>query len=444
MKKGLLISVFSGALISFLILLSAYRSLREPLTLFLTLAVSFPVIFLLFETAGIGWNMLSLGGLLLGTGMLLDSSNISISSLIRTEKENPSGDYCADSLDTSLGYPVIKNGTVWEIDLSHLRIFTGLSVLARIIGDTVIDAVENDSGDISFLYKINPNINPELLVMQVYYIQIYAKSGVLDNVLLFKEEFHEHLRAVFGTFQRPVWGSQIHPEFYGEDSKTSPPRALVFPFHYVSQSDDIDYHFILERAENRKHRGRFFFRLTIEKQSEATYQYENRPYSIVDDLRTRVFIAGSTKMAESLSEKLQSACKKGSDSYSEENLVLGHVFEQLSKTGIGAVDQINFQWDKEFSKFMLNTGKEDRLVIIKRLFLCLEDNVLCDLLLKGETVMIRLGRFSIYLFLTRLSRVLNFSINRERNYLTLDMYLKRMPKLETMADKTERDLDFSG
>ncbi len=99
MKKGLLISVFSGALISFLILLSAYRSLREPLTLFLTLAVSFPVIFLLFETAGIGWNMLSLGGLLLGTGMLLDSSNISISSLIRTEKENASGDYCAVSMD---------------------------------------------------------------------------------------------------------------------------------------------------------------------------------------------------------------------------------------------------------------------------------------------------------------------------------------------------------
>lgn len=350
----------------------------------------------------------------------------------------------ADSLETSLGYPVIKNGTVWEIDLSHLRIFTGLSVLARIIGDTVIDAVENDSGDISFLYKMNPNINPELLVMQVYYIQIYAKSGVLDNVLLFKEEFHEHLRAVFGTFQRPVWGSQIHPEFYGEDSKTSPPRALVFPFHYVSQSDDVDYHFILERAENRKHRGRFFFRLTIEKQSEATYQYENRPYSIVDDLRTRVFIAGSTKMAESLSEKLQSACKKGSDSYSEENLVLGHVFEQLSKTGIGTVDQINFQWDKEFSKFMLNTGKEDRLVIIKRLFLCLEDNVLCDLLLKGETVLIRLGKFSIYLFLTRLSRVLNFSINRERNYLTLDMYLKRMPKLEQMAEKSDKDLDFSG
>ncbi len=100
MKRGLLISVFSGALISFLILLAAYRSLREPLTLFLTLIISFPIIFFLFEISGIGWNMLSLGGLLLGIGMLLDASNISISSLIRTENEIgfADKDFCAVSM----------------------------------------------------------------------------------------------------------------------------------------------------------------------------------------------------------------------------------------------------------------------------------------------------------------------------------------------------------
>jgi hypothetical protein len=345
--------------------------------------------------------------------------------------------------ETSLGYPLKRVENEWEIDLTNLRIFTGLSVLARVLGDAIIDHVHNSVGDVSFLYKINYNMNPELLGMHIKYIQIYARSGVLEDVYLFKDEFHDHLRSVFGTFQRPVWASLVHPEFYGGDSRDTPSKALIFPFHHVSENDAIDYQFILERVENKKEPGEFIIRLTVEDFREATLQLKNVPHVIVNDLKTRVFIAGSTKMAESLSEKIQTSCKKGSFHFSEENLVEGHVFEQLSKTGLGNIEQINFYWDGEFANRFLSQAKEDRISIIKRLFLSLEDNVINRILKEGETVSIRLGKNRISIYLTRLSRVLNFSINISRTTPVLSEYLRRMPEVEKIAKLEYSNLDFS-
>jgi hypothetical protein len=114
-------------------------------------------------------------------------------------------------IQTSLGYPLIKSEGTWEINLSGLEIFTGLSVLSKIIGEHIIEQVENNPGDVSFIYKINPNINPELIKMNILYIQVYAKAGVLRDILNFKLEFHEQIITIFGTFQRPSWRRIIHP-----------------------------------------------------------------------------------------------------------------------------------------------------------------------------------------------------------------------------------------
>ena len=113
------------------------------------------------------------------------------------------------TIETSLGFPLEHNENGWKIHLEELRLFTGLSVLARILGDQVLDQMESQFGDISFSYKINPNINPELLEMQIVAIQVYAKSGILDDVLFNTDEFHSQLRTIFGTFQRPKWAKFI-------------------------------------------------------------------------------------------------------------------------------------------------------------------------------------------------------------------------------------------
>ncbi len=344
------------------------------------------------------------------------------------------------TIQTSFGININREDNEYSIDITDLRVFTGLSVVARILGDQVLEIVENQPGDVSFLYRINPGINPELIEMNVKFIQIYSKRGVLSNFLLFKDEFQDHLRSVFGTFQRPLWGSIIHPEYYTKIHTSS--RALIFPFHLHSESKDIDYNIILERVKNDGEED-FFFRLTIEDHKESTFHLKDFPHVIVDDLSSRAYIEGSSKLADSISEKIQSASKKGHFQYIEENIIQGHIFEQLLKTNLGKIEQINFIWDSNFSAFIQTANKSIRTTSIKKVFLVLEDSVITNLLKKGEIISIRIGNFKTYLYLTRLSKVLNISVNIKKKTINLDMYLARMPYLESVANKENSSLDFS-
>lgn len=343
-------------------------------------------------------------------------------------------------MQTSLGYPLVQVEDVWEIDLRSLRIFTGLSVLARVLGDTIIDFIENNPGDVSLHYKINNNMNPELLEMKIFGIQIYARAGILDDVLLFKEDFHSQLRTVFGTFQRPKWGEKIHPDFYEGKGVT---RALVFPFH-LSARDEIDYQFILERVENSRFPEKYFLRLTIENHDRANLNLESIPHVFVNDLNTRYYIAGTTKIAEAMSDKILNACLKGSFSYSEESATGSTLFEQLEKTRLGKPDAINFYWKSDFIEIFQAISKDDGVIALKKIFLSLEDDVICRMLLDGETIKIDLEKAYISLYLTRRNKVLNFSINSDRKDLGLEYYLKRMPLLEKLANREGHKLDLKG
>lgn len=345
------------------------------------------------------------------------------------------------SIETSLGFPLEQDGNGWKIHLEDLRLFTGLSVLARILGDQILDQMETQFGDVTFSYKINPNINPELLEMQIVAIQVYSRSGVLDEILFYKDEFHSQLRTIFGTFQRPKWAKRIHPEFYGEDPKEVETCGLVFPFS-LSFAENKKFQFILERVTNSRYTGKFFLRLTIEEQEDLdTLQEKNR--ILVDDLEARVYIAGTTKLSESISDKILTASNKGLVSYSEDNAPYSSLFEQLHKTHLEKVDQINFYWNRNFSELVQDLTRQEQVLIFKKIFLSLEDEAVCRLLQEGETIRLEIGAIFVNLYLTRLTRVLNFSLWQDRKSFTLEYYLKRMSGLEKISDSSIHKKDFS-
>ena len=345
------------------------------------------------------------------------------------------------TIETSLGFPLEQDENGWKIHLEELRLFTGLSVLARILADQILDQMASHFGDVSFSYKVNPNINPELLEMQIVAIQVYSKSGVLDDALFHTDEFHSQLRTIFGTFQRPKWAKKIHPEFYGEDPREVESLALVFPFT-VKSGLNKNFQFILERVANVHYTGKFFMRLTIETASESIHE-NSKNRMIVDDLDARVYIAGTTKLSESISDKILTASNKGLVSYSEDNAPYSSLFEQLHKTHLEKVDQINFYWNRNFSELVQDLVKEEQVLIFKKIFLSLEDEAVCRLLQDGETIRLELGIIFVNLYLTRLTRVLNFSLGQDKKSFTLDYYLKRMPSLEKIADSKSHGLDFS-
>jgi hypothetical protein len=113
---------------------------------------------------------------------------------------------------TSLGYPLQQTAEGWEIDLSELKIFTGLSVLAKIIGEHIIDEAERSPGDVTFLYKVNSNINPELVKMKIHHIQVYGRAGVLHVDRRSRDIFMNQLITVLGTLQQPKWRREIYPD----------------------------------------------------------------------------------------------------------------------------------------------------------------------------------------------------------------------------------------
>lgn len=344
-----------------------------------------------------------------------------------------------DTIVTSLGYPLVRNEDAWEIDLSGLRIFTGLSVLATIIAENIIEQVENNPGDISFLYKINPNINPEVTKMKILYIQVYARAGVLHDVLCFKEEFHDQIRTIFGTFQRPEWWKHICPESSGGNRA----YALVFPFHHASTNSKLQYQYLLERVENKNSPGEFFFRLSVETYPELFLDISSIPHVIVDDLKTRVYISGSTKIAESIRDGILNACNRGLKYYTREDQPYSHLFEQLENTRLGRLKQINFFWDKWFNTYIHKVDPSTRLMIFKKVFLALEADAICDTLKHGETINIRVEEVNFILYLCQLGRVLNVNINLPRKSFHIDHYLERMPMLKLLANKQGHDLDFT-
>ena len=50
------------------------------------------------------------------------------------------------TIETSLGFPLLQTNKDWEIHLEELRLFTGLSVLAKILADQILDHMETQMG----------------------------------------------------------------------------------------------------------------------------------------------------------------------------------------------------------------------------------------------------------------------------------------------------------
>ncbi len=347
-------------------------------------------------------------------------------------------------IHTSLG-PVlapIEDG-LWEIDLTHLRIFFGLSILSRTIGEEIGNQLHSLPGDLSFTYKINPTINHELVDMHIQHVQVFARAGILKDWVLFREQFEENLRFVFGSFQQQSIAKKIHPEFYGEDPNRNSSVALLFPFEaeFIHPSG---YYILMERVASLYRIGDFFLRITIDTQEDGCLNLNNIKHEVISDVHTRTYIAGASKISESLSNGMINAAQKGETFYEEENSHFSKVFGQIEKTPLGKLTNINFYWEEQYRNLILSSDPGVSLSILKKLFLLLEDSSVSKKIKEGNTIRALIGKVSVYVDLSRLDRVLNFSINQKRTLLDSSFYLKRMPILEQIANANGHKYSFEG
>lgn len=75
--------VLLGGFLAFLVLFLFLRDVRVPVAIALVIPISLVATFALFDAAGISLNIMSLGGLALGVGLLMDNSIVVVENIIR-------------------------------------------------------------------------------------------------------------------------------------------------------------------------------------------------------------------------------------------------------------------------------------------------------------------------------------------------------------------------
>src|SRR5690625_8001116 len=80
-------ALIQGGLLAFLVLFLFLRDARYPLTIALSIPISVIATFALLDLAGVSLNIMSLGGLALGAGLLVDSSIVVVGDSIRHREQ---------------------------------------------------------------------------------------------------------------------------------------------------------------------------------------------------------------------------------------------------------------------------------------------------------------------------------------------------------------------
>jgi len=332
------------------------------------------------------------------------------------------------TLTTSLGPTLEHHSSLWALDLTELPIFHGLSVISQALGNMVIDQAKSDRIDINVERAIWARENPELLRdLGVVLVKVTAEHDTVADLVRDPNLFQDQFRAVFGTLQRDRYRRALFPPEDGD-----PPHALAFRFVCPDstrvKTSERDYTFLLERVISFHNEGQCYLRITIEDPARPRLALDAIPHLAVEDLDSRTFIAGSTRIAETWTEGLRREAERGHRTFVEKRTPQSHLFKQFGKAGLDGYEKISLTWTDAFVDRILESDPSEMRDVLKRVLLALEDGSVRRVLKDCQVVRIICEDMTVYLDESELGRVLNLSIGGPRERLDLDAFLDRMPE----------------
>ena len=337
------------------------------------------------------------------------------------------------SVKTSLGPSLKRKGSVWIIDLSQMPIFHGLSIISRALGDMIIDQAKSDRIDINVERTVRIRENPELLQgLGVALVKVSAERDAVATLVEDPEAFQDYCRAVFGTLQRDFYRYTVFPQ---NDKDLSSP--LVFRFSHSTQKrrsvKPQQFTFFLERFVSPRRPQKCYLRIIIEDSIQPRLALGAIPHVVVEDLESRTFIAGSTRIAETWAESLRRETERGHRSFIEKRTAQSHLFKQFDQAGLNGYHKICLHWGDDFVDRILVSDIAEIRDELKRVLLAIEDRSVRRLLSDNEVVRIHCKEMIVYVDNSELGRVLNVSLGNPRERLDLDSFLERMPKTKAIA-----------
>lgn len=126
--RNIAMALAVGSLLAFFILILILRNLRSPTILITVLPISILTTCLLMYTRGISLNMMSLGGMALGIGMLFDSGNVVLSAIERQARQGLTGPAAA------LKGAGEVTGSITAAVLTTVTVFLPIVFLESVVG----------------------------------------------------------------------------------------------------------------------------------------------------------------------------------------------------------------------------------------------------------------------------------------------------------------------
>lgn len=121
-------SLVTGGVLAFVALLLILRNLRSPLVLLTVLPISVLTSFMLMYFSGLTLNIMSLGGLALGIGMLFDAGNVTLSAIDRHAQAG------AGAGEAALRGALEVSGSVTAAVLTTVIVFVPIVFLESVVG----------------------------------------------------------------------------------------------------------------------------------------------------------------------------------------------------------------------------------------------------------------------------------------------------------------------
>ncbi|MGJ4787377.1 efflux RND transporter permease subunit [Leptospira koniambonensis] len=176
---GLRTSLIIGALLAFIVCALVLRNFSTPLIILIIVPVSVIASFFLFRLAGLSLNMMSLGGLAVGIGMLFDNSNVILSAAERIYEKYKDRKRAAEEAVSETGVSVVI------ATISTLFVFVPMAFLDSFIGSLFSEMAIAISLSLLVSLIVALSLTPTLYLLIP---RIYAANGTRAYTAFLKAE----------------------------------------------------------------------------------------------------------------------------------------------------------------------------------------------------------------------------------------------------------------
>ncbi|MEW6664508.1 MAG: hypothetical protein AB1512_04725 [Thermodesulfobacteriota bacterium] len=312
---------------------------------------------------------------------------------------------------------------VFTVDVSKIRVLTGLNILAESLIKAIIDQSVFGRSDILIVQPVDADLQPELHDAGVTNLTFAARLTVLEDLPQFYDAIGFQIRYMLNAIQNDALYTELLPQ--GGKS----PRGILFPFHREDDSDLTGFFYLVEYVPS----GRFL-RITLESVQDSRLRMTRIPHVVVDSIdliQTRVDIPNAAAM---IAQGLLEACIHQRWNYSASIEHFGDFIQFLRKAGLPDLEVLAFSWPPEFRRETISSLKSLLYTRVIRIFSLLGDSTTIAHLLRPRAVRLQDGEFGCFLDLSQRNRCLNLSFLAPRERTGLREYLGRMPAVRQTAE----------